>query len=125
MVVARYARPVRVLVPLLLILVLVAVAYWAVVQARRARSLTSAGRKSARPGRALQTARWKPAHRQSDGHTEVVLQRVLDAADGDHEVVEERRFDRWSDDDPMWEARFAEAMANARHRCDLMNAEEP
>jgi len=115
----------RMLVPLLLVAVLVVAAYWAVTQANRARSGRAERQVAARRAQELRQARWKPAHRQADGRTEVVLQRVAGgAADGEVEVLEERPFDSWADEDPMWEARFAESMANARHRCELMNAEE-
>lgn len=112
------------LIPLLLIVVAAVVAYWIVVQANRARSVTATRGETGRQDRTLQQARWRPTHRQADGRTEVVLQRVIDDADGGIEVVEERPFDSWPDDDPMWEARFAEAMTNARHRCEVMNSEE-
>lgn len=114
----------RMLVPLLLLVVLLVVAYWLVVQANRVRSGQANRQVAAQRVDELRQAQWKPTHRQVEGHTEVVLQRVRSTAAGGTEVVEERPFDRWADDDPMWEARFGEAMANARYRCELMNAEE-
>jgi hypothetical protein len=114
----------RMLLPVLLLVVIVVVTYWVVVQARGVRSGPTAPRLTA--GRAPDPARaaWKPAHRQAGGRTEVVLQRVRTRADAEVEVLEERPFDEWADDDPMWDARFAESMAAARHRCELMNTEE-
>lgn len=110
----------RMLVPLLLIVVLAVVMYWSVARLRSGQ----AGRRGLASGpQVARRAVWKPAHRQADGHIEVVLRRILDTPDGEV-VVEERPFAQWADEDPMWEARFAEAMANARHRCELMNAEE-
>lgn len=112
------------LVPLLLLVVMLVVAYWVVVQARSVRSGQGTPRLTGQRTPELARAAWKPAHRQAGGRTEIVLQRVRRSAGGGAEVLEERPFDQWADDDPMWDARFAESMAAARHRCELMNTEE-
>jgi hypothetical protein len=39
-------------------------------------------------------------------------------------VLEERAFESFPSDDPAWEARFTEGMANARYRCTYLNAED-
>jgi hypothetical protein len=113
----------RTLMLVVLLAVVLAAAYWAVRRGGQGRGVLTGSRSLGRAP-AVAPARWRPTHRQADGTTEVVLQRVRTDANGEDTLLEERPFTSWADDDPMWEARFAEAMANARYRCELMNAEE-
>jgi hypothetical protein len=81
-------------------------------------------REAARRERAIAAARWAPAHDEVDGVTRVLLRRTCTGPDGRPEVLEERVFQTFPAQDPLWEARFTEAMANARFRCSYLNAEE-
>jgi len=81
-------------------------------------------RDRARRARAIAAARWLPGHDEVDGTTRVLLRRTCVGLDGRPEVLEERVFDSFPAQDPLWEARFTEAMANARFRCRYLNAEE-
>ena len=81
-------------------------------------------REAARPARAIAAARWAPAHDEVDGVTRVLLRRTCTGPDGSPEVLEERVFQTFPAQDPLWEARFTEAMSNARFRCRYLNAEE-
>ena len=74
--------------------------------------------------RAIAVARWAPAHDERDGRTRILLRRSYTGLDGQPAVLEERVFDSFPADDPAWEARFTEAMSNARFRCRYLNAEE-
>jgi hypothetical protein len=69
-------------------------------------------------------ARWLPAHDEVEGTTRVLLRRSYTGLDGLPAVLEERVFAVFPADDPAWEARFSEAMAGARFRCDWLNTEE-
>ena len=69
-------------------------------------------------------ARWAPAHDEVDGTTRILLRRGHTGLDGRPAVLEERVFTTFPADDPAWEARFTEAMADARYRCTVLNAED-
>jgi hypothetical protein len=69
-------------------------------------------------------ARWSVAHDEVDGVTRVLLRKGHAGLDGRPVVLEERVFATFPADDPAWEARFTEAMAEARFRCTYLNAEE-
>jgi len=89
----------------------------------------TAGRTRPAPARAWQqqavaAARWAAAHDEVDGVTRVLLRRSCAGLDGRPEVLEERVFETFSARDPMWEARFTEAMSGARFRCSYLNAED-
>ncbi len=73
---------------------------------------------------AIAAARWTTAHDEVDGVTRVLLQRTCTGLDGRPEVLEQRVFETFPAQDPLWEARFTEAMSNARFRCRYLNAEE-
>jgi hypothetical protein len=72
----------------------------------------------------IAAARWATAHDEVDRVTRVLLRRTCTGLDGRPEVLEERVFETFAADDPMWEVRFTEAMSNARFRCAYLNAEE-
>ena len=74
--------------------------------------------------RAIAAARWTTAHDEVDGVTRVLLRRTCTGLDGRPEVLDERVFETFAAQDPLWEARFTEAMSNARFRCRYLNAEE-
>ena len=78
----------------------------------------------ARQERAIAAARWTTAHDELDDLTRVLLRRVCTGLDGRPEVLEERVFETFPAHDPLWEARFTEAMSGARFRCRYLNAEE-
>jgi hypothetical protein len=82
------------------------------------------GRRRAEVEAALAGARWSAAHDERDGETRVLLRRSCTGPDGWPIVLEERVFDTVPGDDPAWEARFTEAMAAARFRCEYLNREE-
>lgn len=69
-------------------------------------------------------ARWGPAHDEVDGTTRILLRRGYTGLDGRPAVLDERVFETFPSDDPVWEARFTEGMANARYRCTYLNAED-
>lgn len=72
----------------------------------------------------IATARWAPAHDEIDGTTRILLRRGYTGLDGYPAVLEERVFETFPSDDPAWEARFTEGMANARYRCSYLNVED-
>ncbi len=74
--------------------------------------------------RALAGARWGPAHDEVDGTTRVLVQRSCTGPDGQPLVLDRRVLETWPAADPAWEARFTEAMARARFRCNVLNAED-
>jgi hypothetical protein len=78
----------------------------------------------ARQERAIAAARWTTAHDELDGETRVLLRRTCTGLDGRPEVLEERVFEVFPAQDPLWEARFTEAMARARFRCRYLDAED-
>ena len=67
-------------------------------------------------------ARWQATHFARDGQTHVVVRKVL--ADG-ATVVDEHRVATVAEDDPDYDAKFLEAMAQARQRVALFESEEP
>ena len=69
-------------------------------------------------------AGWAPAHDEVDGVTRVLLRRSYTGPDGLPVVLEDRVLTTFPADDPAWEVRFTEAMANARYRCGYLDAEE-
>ena len=73
---------------------------------------------------AIDRARWVPGHDEVDGTTRVLLRRTYVGLDGRPTVLEERVLETFPAQDPGWEARFTEAMSNARFRCAYLNAEE-
>ena len=73
---------------------------------------------------AIAGARWAPAHDEVDGTTRILLRRSYTGLDGRPVVLDERVFDTFPARDPAWEARFTEAMSNARFRCGYLNSEE-
>jgi hypothetical protein len=116
---------VGVLMAALLLVLLAGIVAWAVAVPRPA---AAAGRlpTSRRDQRALTPvpARWVPAHDEVDGTTRVLLRRSAPGPDGHPQVLEERVFETFPARDPLWEARFTEAMAGARFRCRYLNAED-
>jgi hypothetical protein len=72
---------------------------------------------------AIAAAEWAPAHDEVDGVTRVLLRRSYTGLDGLPAVLEERVFETFPARDPAWETRFTEAMADARFRCQYLNAE--
>jgi hypothetical protein len=72
---------------------------------------------------AIAGAQWAPANDEVDGVTRVLLRRGFTGLDGLPTVLEERVFETFPAKDPAWETRFTEAMANARFRCQYLNAE--
>ncbi|TYP86179.1 hypothetical protein [Blastococcus xanthinilyticus] len=117
---------VGVLAAVLLLLLLAGVVVWtvSVPQPRIAAGRLLPARERAWRERAVAAARWSAAHDEVDGVTRVLLRRVCPGPDGHPEVLEERVFDSFPAQDPMWEARFTEAMAGARFRCSYLNTEE-
>jgi hypothetical protein len=82
------------------------------------------GRERAELAAAIAQARWLPGHDEVDGTTRVLLRRTYTGLDGRPVVMEERVLETFPAQDPGWEARFTEAMSNARFRCSYLNAEE-
>jgi hypothetical protein len=117
---------VGVLTAALLLLVLAGVVAWivSVPHQRTAAGRLLPARERVWRERAVAAARWSAAHDEVDGVTRVLLRRGCPGPDGRPEVLEERVFDSFPADDPMWEARFTEAMAGARFRCSYLNREE-
>jgi hypothetical protein len=66
--------------------------------------------------------RWQVTHFARDGQTHIVVRKVLD--DG-ATVVDEHHVASVVEDDPDFDARFLEAMAQARERAALFESEEP
>ncbi len=81
-------------------------------------------RQQAQVARAVAGARWTAGHDEKDGVTRILLRRACTGPDGLPMVLEEREFTSFPADDPLWEPRFTEGMAQARFRCDYLNAEE-
>jgi hypothetical protein len=117
------------LVVLVLFLGLLALAGWSVWRALQpgadpgARTPRLPARDRAWVAEAIASARWAPAHDEVDGVTRVLLRRSYTGLDGRPAVLEERVFRTFPARDPAWEARFTEAMADARFRCGYLNAE--
>ena len=81
-------------------------------------------RRRAEVAASIAGARWSAAHDERDGVTRVLLRRSCTGPDGWPLVLEERVLTTIPSSDPEWEPRFTEAMAQARFRCDYLNAEE-
>ena len=81
-------------------------------------------RRRAEVARAIEAARWSAAHDERDGVTRVLLRRSCTGPDGWPLVLEERVLTTIPSAAPDWEPRFTEAMAQARFRCEYLNAEE-
>ena len=73
---------------------------------------------------AIARARWAPGHDEVEDTTRVLVRRAYTGLDGRPVVLEERVLETFPARDPAWEARFTEAMSNARFRCAYLNAEE-
>ena len=115
-----------------LLVVIVALAAIVVVLGRAASPALPGSRRAGRLPRrrraevaaALAGARWSAAHDERDGETRVLLRRSCTGPDGWPLVLEERVLTTIPSTAPDWEPRFTEAMAQARFRCDYLNAEE-
>jgi hypothetical protein len=81
-------------------------------------------RRRAEVAQAIEGARWAAAHDEQDGVTRVLLRRSCTGPDGWPLVLEERVLATIPSSAPDWEPRFTEAMAQARYRCEYLNAEE-
>ena len=67
--------------------------------------------------------RWRAAHWSSPARTHVGVQCAVERADGRTDVVDRREMTSIPDDAPDYELRFSDAMAAARVRADVLNAE--
>ena len=103
---------------------LVVWAAWTALRAADSRPARLPTRERALVAAAIAQARWVPAHDEADGTTRVLVRRVYTGLDGRPEVLEEREIETFPARDPAWEARFTEAMSQARFRCSYLNAEE-
>jgi hypothetical protein len=108
----------------LALLVVGGMAIWRMLQREAAGQGRLPGRERAELAAAIAGARWLPGHDEVDGRTRVLLRRTYTGLDGRPAVLEERVLDTFPAQDPGWEARFTEAMSNARFRCAYLNAEE-
>src|SRR5262245_55981957 len=81
---------------------------------------------AARQRRGLQStatsARWEAAHFGADHTTRVVVRKVVPTTDV---VLDEHLVAVVGDDDPNYDAKFLQAMAEARQRVALFESEEP
>lgn len=114
-------RGVVLLLGMLVVMAVVGLVVWS------AREALSAGRRRVAAGtqaKVIVAARWVAGHDEVAGRTRILLQRAAMGRDGSRQVVEERVSREFAADDPLWEARFTEAMAEARFRCEVLNAEE-
>ena len=105
-------------------LVLGGVALWRALRLDAGGAGRLPGRERAELAASIAQARWVPGHDEVDGVTRVLLRRTYTGLDGRPAVLEERVLDTFPAQDPGWEARFTEAMSNARFRCAYLNAEE-
>ena len=103
----------RILIPLLLIALVLT---FVLLSMRFNRQVDAA---PVRP--AIGDVRWRAGHTSRDGITQVVVRREV-ASTG--QVIEERRVATVPDDDPDYDAKFAEAVALARARAELYDVEE-
>ena len=106
------------------LLVLGGWAFWRALQREAAGPGRLPGRARGELAAAIAQARWVPGHDEVDGTTRVLLRRSYTGLDGRPAVLEERVLETFPAQDPGWEARFTEAMSNARFRCAYLNAEE-
>jgi hypothetical protein len=67
-------------------------------------------------------AQWQATHFERDGQTHIVVRKVL--LDG-ATVVDEHLVATLAEGDPDYDAKFLEAMAQARERAALFESEEP
>jgi hypothetical protein len=67
-------------------------------------------------------AHWEAAHFAADHTTRVVVRKVVPATGV---VLDEHLVAVVADDDPSYDAKFLEAMAEARQRVALFESEEP
>ena len=67
-------------------------------------------------------ARWEAAHFAADHTTRVVVRKVVPSTGA---VLDEHLVAVVADDDPNYDARFLQAMAEARQRVALFESEEP
>jgi hypothetical protein len=100
------------------------VALWRALQRDAAGPGRLPPRQRAELAAAIERARWVPGHDEVGGTTRVLLRRTYVGLDGRPTVLEERVLETFPSDEPAWEARFTEAMSNARFRCSYLNAEE-
>jgi hypothetical protein len=106
------------------LLVLGGVALWRTLQREASGPRRLPSRERAELAASIAQARWVPGHDEVDGSTRVLLRRTYTGLDGRPAVLEERVLETFPAADPGWEARFTEAMSNARFRCAYLNAEE-
>jgi hypothetical protein len=112
------------IVAVLALLVIGGLALWRALQGEVAGAGRLPGRDRAALAASIAQARWVPGHDEVEGATRVLLRRTYTGLDGRPAVLEERVLDTFPAQDPGWEARFTEAMSNARFRCAYLNAEE-
>lgn len=80
---------------------------------------------SRRRARALRTAKWRPATRDHDGQTEVVIEKVA-THDGHEQILAVQHVDTLPDDsvpEGVWESVFVQVWARAESRAVIRNAE--
>jgi hypothetical protein len=106
------------------LLVLGGVTLWRALQREAGGGARLPGRARAELAASIAQARWVPGHDEVGGVTRILLRRTYTGLDGRPAVLEERVLDTFPARDPGWEARFTEAMSNARFRCAYLNAEE-
>jgi hypothetical protein len=112
--------------PLLLVaLLLLAGTVWVIGSMVRTGSANvRAERLTKRDALAVANAVWRASHYELDGITHVVVVKAAILSSGEQRVVDRREFRSFPSDDPFWEGRFADAMAEARVRVDYLNAED-
>jgi hypothetical protein len=72
--------------------------------------------------RSVAAAQWQATHFARDGQTHIVVRKVL--PDG-ATVIDEHHITTVAEDDPDYDAKFLEGMAQARERVALFESEEP
>jgi hypothetical protein len=119
------------LLPVLVLLVLLAAGGVLLSSVLRGRELGSGRRAGPPPALIRPGARagawqgaWQAGHYAEGGQTHVVVERVYADADGLRRAADRRKVAAVDDDAPDWELRFSEAMAAARVRAEVLNAEE-
>lgn len=103
----------RVLAPLVILVILVAIAWFVV------RAADTLPRRPQR--RSMEPACWRVAHTSREGTTQVLVRRE-DPVSG--EVLDEREVGSVPDADPDFDAKLMEALATAHSRAALFNTEE-